>query len=62
MHEIKDFGAVIGGMAFSDFDGDGAPEVWMAAYEKGFIEVFKTFPDAPNEVEFFTEWIESFLQ
>ena len=62
MHEIKDFGAVIGGMAFSDFDGDGASEVWMAAYEKGFIEVFKTFPDVPDEVEFFTEWIESFLQ
>ena len=52
-HEIKNFGAVLGGMALSDFDGDGHPEVWMAAYEKGYIEAFKTSPDSQ---EFFQEW------
>lgn len=52
-HEIKNFGAVLGGMALSDLDGDGHPEVWMAAYEKGYIEAFKTSPDSQ---EFFQEW------
>ena len=44
-HEIKNFGAVLGSMAQSDFDGDGHPEVWMAAYEKNYIEAFKTSPE-----------------
>lgn len=35
-------------MVQSDFDGDGHPEVWMAAYEKGYIEAFKTSPETES--------------
>jgi len=43
---IADTDGTIGALAFSDADGDGWVEMWMANYDQSYIEVFKIHPAA----------------
>lgn len=44
MDTITDAGAVVPYVVLADLDGDGNQEMFMANYEKGCVEVFKTSP------------------
>lgn len=42
--EVLDAGAVVPGLKLADLDNDGYPEIYMANYQKGYIQVIKTSP------------------
>jgi len=44
---IKNEKGTVGALAWSDLDGDNWNELWVANYDKGFIELFK-FSEAPS--------------
>ena len=44
LDEIYDVGAVAPNLQLADLDGDGYMELYVAAYQKGCVEVFKTSP------------------
>ena len=43
---VTNAGAVVPYVAQADYDGDGYPEVFMANFQGGYVEVFKTNPAA----------------
>jgi len=43
---FADTKGVVGSMTTGDLDGDGYPEVYLANYQKGYVEVFKTSQSA----------------
>ena len=48
---FSDAGGTVGALAFSDLDEDGWQEVWVANYDKGYVELFKMSDASSTSVE-----------